>query len=252
MNDFENTVAAALDNMPAEQPADDAQAAEVTAEALMASLLGESETAENTGDGGLTANEEQKEHQQEKDDKFSRRMKAALTNQRRQIYAELGGSEDEIREILREHRAAKLTKENPKISPEAAQIIVEEREKAKPQAHEGPDAATIAAVQSLIDEGWTREELSAFVKDEIAMEQINVDGVSIRRAAMDFFRRYKNAGEAKHEIEAEKRRGVPTFRSVSTAQTQGRNAIEEMSDEEFKRFSKRMEEEALSGRKIRL
>ena len=250
MSEFENAVAAAMDPMAAEQPADDAQAAEITAEALMASLIGESETAENAGDGGPTVKEEQKEHQQEKDDKFSRRMKAALANQKRQLYAELGGSEEEIREILREHRAAKLSQENPKISPEAAKMIVEEREKASPK--EGPDAGAVAAIQSLIDEGWTREELGAFVKDEIALEQINVDGVSIRRAAMDFFRRYKSAGEANHEKETEKRRGVPTFRSASTAQTQGRNAIAEMSDEEFARFSKRMEEEALSGRKIRL
>ena len=239
-----------MDSMVTEQPADDAQAAEVTADALMANLLGEGEMAENAGDGGPASSEGQKSQQQEKDDKFSRRMKAALANQRRQLFAELGGSEEEIREIVRERRAEQLSKENPKISPEAAKMIVEEREKAKPQ--EGPDAGAVAAIHSLIDEGWTREELNAFVKDEIALEQINVDGVSIRRAAMDFFRRYKSAGEANHEKETEKRRGVPTFRSASTAQAQGRNAIAEMSDEEFAKFSKRMEEEALSGRKIRL
>ena len=253
MNDFESTVAEVIDDMTTEQPADDAQAAGITAEEVINGLFGGEETAESEGDGGHRAAKKQDDGHQEKDDKFSRRMRAALASQRKQLYAELGGSEEEIRDIIRAHRAKQLSTENPQISPEAAKMIVEEREKAqaaKPQ--NGPDAAVIEAVQSLIDEGWTREELTAFVQDEIALEQINVDGVSIRRAAMDFFRRYKNEQNTAQRTESERRRGVPTVRKASTSPAQGRNPIEEMSDEEFAKFSARMEKEMLSGRKIRL
>lgn len=253
MSEYENPVAEVVESMTTDTPADDAQAAEVTAEEVIHSLLGGGETAENAGDGGLAEAREQEADHKETDDKFSRRMRAALANQKRQLYAELGGSEEEIREIVRKHRAAELTKENPKISPEAAQMIVEEREKAQAAQPKGaPDAGIVAQVQSLIDDGWTREELTAFVKDEIALEQINVDGVSVRRAAMEFYRRYKGAQEAPKRTENERRRGVPTVRNASTSAAQGRNQIAEMSDEEFAKFSRRMEEEMLAGRKIRL
>ena len=116
MSEFENAVAEVAGAMT-EQPADDAQAAEITAEEVISSLM-DGETAENEGDGGPAGQEKQEaDAQQEKDDKFSRRMKAALASQKRQFYADLGGSEEEIRQILREHRAAKLSQENPKISP---------------------------------------------------------------------------------------------------------------------------------------
>ena len=71
-----------------EASADDAQTA-VTAEELMQELTGEgAQTAENEGDGDQGA-QKRAENQQSKDDKFSKRMRAALANQKRQLYAEL-------------------------------------------------------------------------------------------------------------------------------------------------------------------
>lgn len=253
MSEYENPVAEVVESMTTDTPADDAQAAEVTAEEVIHSLLGGGETAENEGDGGPAEAREQEADHKETDDKFSRRMRAALANQKRQLYAELGGSEEEIREIVRKHRAAELTKENPKISPEAAQMIVEEREKAQvAQPKGGPDAGIVAQVQSLIDDGWSRELLTEFVKDEIALEQINADGVSVRKAAFAFLTRRGQAKSQQAQPESEKRRGVPTVRTAATSAAQGRNLIEEMSDEEYAKFSKRVESEMLAGKKIRL
>lgn len=256
MSEYELSVAedAGVDSATTGTPADDAQAAGITAEELIGTLLGEGETAEQNGDGGQTRQEEQGQDQQEAGDKFTRRMRAALANQKRQIFAELGGDEAEVRRILREHRAQQLTRENPKISPEAAQIIVEEREKAQQTrpADVGPSREDVtAAVKSLIEDGWTREELEAFVKDDIASEQINAEGVSVRRAALDYMRRMRQTAK-EPPAKVDRRRGVPTFRAASTSETQGTDRIAEMSDKEFALFAKRAEEESLAGRKVRL
>lgn len=226
--------------------ADDAQAA-VTAEELMRNLTGEEgQTVENDADDAQAAKKDE-QAEQSKDDKFGRRMKAALANQKRQFYADLGASEEEIREMLRERKAQQLTKDNPKISPEAAKMIVEEREKAQQAqpVHSGANAEIVSAINSLIEDGWTREMLQAFVQDETVREQINEEGVSVRKAATSYLMRAGSTQTAR-------KKSVPTMRTATAAGTVDANRIEEMTDEEFEEFSRRARAAAAEGRKVRL
>lgn len=226
-----------------EASADDAQTA-VTAEELMQELTGEGEqTAENEGDGDPGA-QKRAESQQSKDDKFSKRMRAALANQKRQFYAELGGSEDEIREIIRAHKAQKLAQENPKISPEAAQIIIAEREKAQ-SVQPATNNELVKGIQSLIEDGWTREMLADFVADETVREQVNEDGISVRKAAFAYLNRTRS------QQKPAAKKSVPTMRSATTTGTTDNNKIEDMTDAEFEEFSRRAREAAMSGRKVK-
>lgn len=245
MADNFETVAEEMQEMLApEQSADDAQAA-LSAEELMQDLTGDgAQTAENEGDGDPGA-QKPAENQQGKEDKFSRRMRAALANQKRQLYAELGGSEDEIREIIRAHKAQKLSQENPKISPEAAKIIVEEREKAQSMQ---PAASNelVTGIQGLIEDGWTRDMLEAFVKDEIVREQVNEEGVSVRRAAFAYLQRQRT------QDKPAAKKSVPTLRTANASGTPDSDRIAEMTDAEFDAFDKRAREAMANGRKVRL
>lgn len=232
----------AEDILSTETSADDAQAA-LSAEELMQDLTGGTQTAENEGDGDPGAHK-QAEAQQSKDDKFSKRMRAALANQKRQLYAELGGSEEEIREIIRAHKAQKLSTENPKISPEAARIIVEEREKAQ-SAQPATSNELVTGIQGLIEDGWTREMLSDFVRDEIVQEQINEEGVSVRKAAFAYLNRARGQQTAS-------KKSVPTLRTATAAGARDVDRIEEMTPDEFKAFRKRVETALANGKKVRL
>lgn len=241
-NEFE-TVAGEM--FPTEQSADDAQTA-VTAEELMQDLTGEESdepTAENEGDGARHGQKAAGQETQSKDDRFTRRMKAALASQKRQLYADLGGSEEEIREILRAHRAQKLTQENPKISPEAAKIIIEEREKTA-QPGTAQNAEIVSALNGLIEDGWTREMLTAFVQDETVREQINDEGMSVRKAATAYLMRANRPQTSK--------KSVPTLRTATAAGTQDVNRIEDMTDEQFDAFARRARSAMENGRKVRL
>lgn len=246
MNENVETVAGEM--IPMEAPADDAQAAVIAAEELMQNLDAagaDGENAENTGDSGQPHPEGDGQEEQSKEDRFGRRIKAALASQRRQLFADLGGSEDEIRQILRDHRAAQLSRENPAISPEAAKIIVAEREKTAQAAENGPSADVVNAVQSLIEDGWTRDELTAFAKDETALAQINEEGVSVRRAALDYMRR------AQQTPAQQTRRSIPTMRAATARGAAEVNQIENMTDEEFAAFSRRAQEAMMAGKKVR-
>lgn len=227
-----------------ETPADDAQAA-ISAEELMHGLTGEDgeQTAENDGASDQDAKSEPERNEQS--DKFSKRMRAALANQKRQLYAELGGSEEEIREIIRAHKAQKLSQENKNISPEAARMIVEEREKAQ-SAQPATNADTVAAIQGLIEDGWTREMLTDFVRDETVREQINEDGVSVRRAAFAYLQRQRQTQE-----KPAAKKSVPTLRTATAAGASNGGGIEDMTDEEFAAFDRRVRNAAASGRKVR-
>lgn len=226
-----------------ETSADDAQTA-VTAEELMQGLTENgAQTAENEGDSDPGA-QKTAENQQSKEDKFSKRMRAALANQKKQLYAELGGSEDEIREIIRAHKAQKLAEENPKISPEAAKIIVEEREKAQ-SVQPATNSEMVSAIQGLIEDGWTREMLADFVRDEIVREQVNEEGVSVRKAAFAYLQRQRE------QQKPATKKSVPTMRSATTVGTTDNNKIEDMTDEQFEEFSRRAREAAMSGKKVK-
>ena len=251
MAEMENTVA--MDEaISMGSPADDAQAAEISAEELMGNLTSEAdsgEQAENTGDGGQTADTQQEEDQRQETegDKVGKRIAAALRQQRRTIFEQLGASEDEVRELIRASKAEKLTKEDPDISPKAARRIVEAEER-----HAGEDAqkqAITQGIQSLYEDGWTVDELRAFSMDASVREDIAA-GRSVRQAATAYMRRGISADRQAAPTNTAARRGVPTLRSQATAPTRDKNAIEAMTDEEFAAFSERAMDEAMSGRRV--
>lgn len=253
MAEMDNSVA--MDEaISMEAPADDAQAAEISAEELMGNLTGgapEAEQAENSGDGGQAEEAQQGETQQQEaeGDKVGKRIAAALRQQRRTIFEQLGASEDEVRELIRASKAEKLSKEDPDISPKAARRIVEAEER-----HAGEDAqkqAITQGIQSLFEDGWTSDELRAFSMDPTVREDIAA-GRSVRQAATAYMRRGRSAVPDRSAAPeaAGNRRGVPTLRSQATAPTRDRSAIEAMTDEEFAAFSERAMEAAMSGKRV--
>lgn len=250
MEEMESTVAVD-EAIATEAPADDAQAAEISAEELMGNLTGgapSGEQAEISGDGGQAVEAQQEETQQQEteSDKVGKRIAAALRQQRRTIFEQLGASEDEVRELIRASKAEKLSKEDPDISPKAARRIVEAEER-----HAGEDAqkqAITQGIQSLFEDGWTSDELRAFSMDATVREDIAA-GRSVRQAATAYLRRGRSAQE-QPPAGANTRRGVPTLRSQATAPTRDRSAIDDMTDAEFAAFSERAMEAAMSGKRV--
>lgn len=90
-------------------------------------------------------------------------------------------------------------------------------------------AAMTAAVRTLLEDGWTREELNAFAADETALREM-AEGKSIRQAARAFDQR-------QHAAQRARKKGVPTLRATAAGSERDGSMIEEMSDEEFARFS---------------
>lgn len=247
MDNMEYSVA--MDEQYMEQSADDAQAAEViSAEDLAAELMAgnsEGETVVSTGDDGQTQQElagEAKQGQQQAAGKRDNQMRAALKQQRKTIFEELGESEDTVRELIRAHRAAQITKEDPDITPKAAMRIVEAQEQAAQPKGAKNLADMTAAVQGLIDDGWTAEELQAFVADETVQAEM-AEGRTIRQAAKAFMQRQSAPQTAK-------RRGVPTFRTAASSGAKQGNLIDDMSDAEFARLSDKAYQAAMNGKKV--
>lgn len=249
MENIENTVAMGEQLM--ESPADDAQAAEVISAADLAAELmsGKSaeETAVNTGDGDQSAQEGEpaKRGQQQAKNERGNQMRAALKQQRKTIFEdELGESEETVRELIRAHRAAKLTKDNPEVSPTAARMIVEAQEKTVQPKEDKAMTELTQAVQSLIDDGWTAEELRAFAADEKAREDMT-NGKTVRQAARAYEKRQNTAPSANT-----KRSSVPTFRTAATSGVKRGDLISDMSDEDFARFSDRAYKALMEGKKV--
>lgn len=247
MENMEYTVAA--NEQFVEQSADDAQAAEViSAEDLAAELLagnGEGETVVFTGDDGQTQQEHAdvaKQGQQQAAGKRDNQMRAALKQQRKTIFEELGASEDTVRELIRAHRAEQIVKEDPEITPKAAMRIVEAQELAAQPKQDKNLADMTAAVRGLMEDGWTAEELSAFAADETAQADM-ADGKTVRQAAKAFMMR-QNAPQTV------KRRGVPTFRAAATSGAKPGNLIDDMSDKDFAKFSDRAYQALMEGKKV--
>ena len=261
MNELENAVASAVS--AGEMPADNAQASvtetsigEVTLEELMQQSDAQEQveqTAETEGDSGPV--EEQVREADGKKDKFEARIRAALESQRKGFAKDVdfasgvrriaqGMSDSEVLEALREHQARKMHEADPDISEKAAKQIIEEREKAKP---ESPNVeAYRQGVQSLIEDGWTREELAAFAADNTVREEL-AEGVSLRKAAKSFLVR---ANKANSEA-APRRRAVPTSRNTAAGTGEQEDPIASMSDAEFEKFSKRARQAMLEGKRIR-
>lgn len=265
MDEMERTVAAETDELinglpeAAEAPADDARAAEVTAEELIESLTEQDggETAESTGDGGQAADGEgradEKRDDKQDEDRTGRRIAAALKQQRKTIFAELGMSEAQVRELVLAHRAEAMAKADPEISPKAAKRILE--------AEAGRSGADVEAikdgVRTLMEDGWTREELTALTRDAQVIADMN-GGMSVRQAARAYTRRQAASADAGPAASARGPRGrgksaVPTVRTGSAQGTDGaRDPIAAMTDKEFAEFSDKAYEAMLAGKTIRI
>lgn len=238
-----------------ETSADDAQAAELSAEELMGGLVakGGAEQPEGTGENGgqSGAGGEENAQKQEDGDRFSRRISAALRSQRKKIFDELGADEAEAREIIRAHKAAKMAESDPDISIKAARRIVEAEERQDRSAARQEELR--GDLQSLREDGFTDEELREMVSDSGVREDWQ-SGMSLRRAAMGYMRRRaaeKAAAAEDKPPERTVRRGVETVKTASAAAVR-RNAIEEMTPEEFRAFDRRAMEEAMGGRRVRM
>lgn len=253
MADFENTVAAVPEGIAAGTPADDAQAAgAISVEDMMASMLGEGndhETAEETGaqaqaemgDGGP----DEPTVQQGKNDKFGKRISAALASQKEQIFKSLGMSEADVRELIRAHKAEQMHKEDPEISPKAARRILEEQEKAQ-----NPDAARTQQrldaakreVAELSEAGWTREELTELTREHELMAAVSAGEMTLKQAARAFLKRGSE--------QPTRKKAIPTARNTAAGDAKDQDPIASMSREQFAALRKRVREASLSGTKV--
>lgn len=119
----------------------------------------------------------------------------------------------------------------------------EQEEPAQEEEVQEPVQDFRAGIRQLIEDGWTREELTAMAEDEIVREEL-AEGVPLTRAATGFLRRMARGRIGR-------KRGVPTFRA-SAADNREQDRIASMSDEQFRAFSKRAMDAALSGKKVSL
>ncbi len=248
MIDFFGTVEDGEVDTTVPMPADDAQAVEeISAEELLENLTGEdsAQTAANEGDGDpgvQTEPAQANNQQQEENDKFSRRIAAALKSQKQQIFGDLGMSETEVRELIRAHQAEKMHREDPEISPKAAQEILKLREQTRQSANPQVEAYK-ADINSLIAEGWTKEQLVEFTSDDGVKENLR-DGMSVRQAAWAYLR--SNGGQTQQN----KKTAVPTVRTATASPPPDEDRIANMSDKEFDAFQKRIRDAMYSGKKV--
>lgn len=250
MDNYENTVADEQ-MLDTEQSADDAQAAEVTAEDILATLTTGKpnvETAVDTGDGDQTAgeSEEQVEQGGKQDAKIGKQIRAALKSQHETLIKRIGQgmTEAEIVELVRNHQANKLAQENKDISPAAARMIIDARVK-DDGYNPAADEQMKSDINSLYEDGWTIEQLQAFANDQTAQADV-AKGKSARQAATAYLMR--QAAEAKKPA----KKSVPNIRNSSGTGGSVTNKFARMSDKEFAKLSDNLYERLLAGEKISL
>lgn len=244
MDNMENTVAE--NELFSDMPADDAQAEGILSfEDLAANLVGDgaaaTETAVNAGDGDPATEQETNEAKPAAQDTKSNQIRAALRSQREQIFRDLGMSENEIRELVRAKKAEAMSAADPEISPKAAMKIIEAQEAAR-----GGISANEANqfIQQLVADGWSREELNAFVSDSTVRQRLD-SGENMRRVATEFLR-----GRGAKAQQAPGRRSVPITKSATTSVLDEGNRVANMSDDEYDRFSRNIDEALMAGRTI--
>ena len=139
---------------------------------------------------------------------------------------------------------------NPTESPAQQEQQESEQQEQQTEQQSPEDARKAeldAALNELLEDGWSIDELQALVLDEKLREDIQ-NGKSLMRAVNAYARRQKEANPAP----ATNKRGTPGLRSSTAAGSGQRNTIAEMSDEEFNKYYEKTKSEALAGKKIRL
>lgn len=120
----------------------------------------------------------------------------------------------------------------------------EAQEPEQEEAHE--DNPYTSGIQTLYEDGWSEENIAALITDPTALRDIQ-GGKTVRQAAFAFMHRQMQGASTKNT-----KKSVPTLKNPATSGAKVPNKIETMSDEEFARFSDRMYEEAMSGKRIRI
>lgn len=132
-------------------------------------------------------------------------------------------------EITAEQLGAEMT-QNAQMAAEQTQE--EERQEQTERVKEG--------IGELFEDGWSAQELTAFSQDAQVHEAI-AKGHSVARAACAYLR-----------ARGMRRYGVPTTRTIATADYAQDNPIEMMSDEQFDAFSRRAQAAMMSGKRVRM
>ncbi|MGN0776024.1 MAG: hypothetical protein ACI4MM_05025 [Candidatus Ventricola sp.] len=122
-------------------------------------------------------------------------------------------------------------------------------EKEVSQSPEDARAAEIrSGVQDLFDAGWPLETLQAFSKDEAVLNAI-AGGKSVAQAANAYAMRMMSAGqEAKPHVKT----GVPSVRKAASSDAKPTMSIADMDDKQFEAFSRRAQQAAMEGKKVRM
>ena len=102
-------------------------------------------------------------------------------------------------------------------------------------------------LQAMIDEGWQKGELDAFVMDPGVKQDI-ANGKSVEQATIAYLRRALNAQNGKSVA----KKSVPTVRSASPGRRSDSDAsrIANMSDQEFDEFARRADKAARQGKRV--
>ena len=145
-----------------------------------------------------------------------------------------------------------LTKAPETKADEAADDGGDEAEEA-PEApkDDGRLEAYKKGIMTLAEDGWTTEEIRAFSQDAAVRENL-ARGMTLRQAAHAYLvggREEKR--EEKRDEKPARRRAVPTTRQTAMGAAESGNMIDEMTDEQFRAFSKRAEAAMMAGKKVR-
>ena len=230
-------------SIPEESLVDDVRAVEpVSAEELAQGIIdgtNSGRTVDN-GDDGHATETRQNAPETGRTDSRGNQIRAALKSQREQIFKDLGATEQEIREMLRNQRAQEMAKNDPEISVKAANEILKAREGQRVDRSQeiARDIATLR------EDGWTDEELQALAVDEGVLNDMR-NGKTSRQAA----RAYE---KAQRTTQRQQKRAVPTVKGGSSANVGDYNSyISGMSDAQFREFQERVHGIQSSGRPVK-
>ncbi len=107
-------------------------------------------------------------------------------------------------------------------------------------------------ILSLAEDGWTTDEIRAFSQNGKVRENLS-RGMTLRQAAHAYLvaGRGEKPKEEPEEKPAARRRAVPLARQTAMGASDAGNMIANMTDEQFREFSKRAEEAMMAGKKVR-
>lgn len=146
-------------------------------------------------------------------------------------------NETNVPEVNFEDLAQTLTQDPPE--PEVQETDTPSEEEARISAYR-------EGIQSLYEDDWTPEELTAFSRDAGVHEDLK-NGKTVRQAARAYLRRQAEAPKVKPAA----KKSVPTVRSAAgTANKAKQNYINEMSSAQFREFSRKAQEAMMSGKNV--